>query len=495
VSDAAPERDATSALGEADTMDSGVGRASTQLDFLRQVAAAAAAPRKPFEPAQPGERFGPYEIVRRIGRGGMGAVYEALHVTLRKRVAVKVLLGDAEDDREVRARFLREGEAAARIRHPHVVDVTDVGVHDDNPFLVMEYLDGESLEERLQREGAFDPAALMPVVLPVLSAVAAAHDASVLHRDLKPANIFLARAAGGAATPKVLDFGISKLVDGQHRTGLTGTASMLGTPAYMSPEQLSDSRTVDARSDQYSLGVVLYECLTGRRPFTGESVFNLVLAVVSTTPPRPSELNPALPQGLEDVVLRAMHRDPTRRFTSVRALASALLPFADDATRARWEPDSRDALSLPPPSQDDAKPAERLLRPPEVTGVRRVRRWRGAVALGVAGVALAGVAVSRPSATVTARAPGVATSLPLAQTDAGGAPRVALPSPTTEPVIAADVPASSPDVREAVAPSAGARSPVRVPLRHRRTVADAGAAPPVSPPSPPVGTNGAPNPE
>src|SRR5262249_30187317 len=168
---------------------------------------------------------------------------------------------------EARQRFLREGEAASRIRHPHVVDVTDVGSDGNTSYLVMEFLEGEDLSGRLQRGGPLSPQEIADILLPVCAGVAAAHDEGVVHRALKPENISLARPRHGGIQPKVLDFGVSKVSGGHGSMALTGTAATFGTPYYMPPEQLRGARQADHRSDQYALGVVLYECLVGRRPF------------------------------------------------------------------------------------------------------------------------------------------------------------------------------------------------------------------------------------
>src|SRR5688500_6866466 len=186
---------------------------------------------------QPGTKFGRYSIVRRLGTGGMGAVYEGLHPTLKKRVAIKVLHRRYADSELAVARFMREGEAASRIQHPNVVDVFDVGLETGMPYLVMEYLEGESLGALIDRIGRLEPQQTADVMLPVCAAVAAAHEAGVIHRDLKPENIFLAKARLGAAEPKVLDFGISKVTGEIGQLALTGTAAFLGSPYYVSPEQ------------------------------------------------------------------------------------------------------------------------------------------------------------------------------------------------------------------------------------------------------------------
>jgi serine/threonine-protein kinase len=279
-----------------------------------------------------GTRLGSYEVIRLLGEGGMAHVCEARHVTLGKRVAVKVVrIGPGST--ATPARLVREGRAISAVRHPHIVDVFEIGEEGGVPYLVMELLDGVDLAEHLRKRGKLTIAETADLVLPIVSALGAAHDVGVVHRDLKPSNVFLARAAGGVEA-KLLDFGISKMKD--VRDDLTATAAMLGTLHYMSPEQTRAAKNADARSDQYSVGVILFECVTGAKPFDGDSTYTLMHAIVTAPAPAPSTREPSVPAAFDEVVRRAMARDPRDRFASVYEMGVALLPFASERTAARW---------------------------------------------------------------------------------------------------------------------------------------------------------------
>src|SRR6478752_5373742 len=285
----------------------------------------------------PGTVLGKYSIIRLLGAGGMGAVYEATHTEIGKKVAVKVLSPLIAAVPGARARFLREAQLTSRVRHPHIVDVADMGSDGGSTYLVMEFLHGEDLAQRLERLGPIGIEEMADIMLPVCSAVAAAHAAGITHRDLKPQNIFL-----GAGTrrvhPKVLDFGISKGNDAVTQAGtLTGTGAMIGTPYYLAPEQIMDSKSAGSASDQYALGIILYECLTGKRPYDGDNLFVVFQGIVGGTPRRPRELRPEIPPELEEVTLRAMKSDAKLRFATIEDFGRALLPFASSRARVIWE--------------------------------------------------------------------------------------------------------------------------------------------------------------
>ncbi|HEX3903931.1 MAG TPA: serine/threonine-protein kinase [Polyangia bacterium] len=290
----------------------------------------------------PGVRFGKYEIVRLLGEGGMGLVYEALHVDLKKRVAIKTLNTALAAVPEATVRFRREGEAAARIRHPNVVDVTDVGIEAGVPYLVMEYLEGQTLGHYLQGKGPLTVAETADFALPIIAAVAAGHEAGVIHRDLKPANIFLVHdRTYRESVPKVLDFGVSKLADAQgpEQQALTRTGAHLGTICYMSPEQALGAKRADARSDQYALGLILYECVTGRRAYRDDddNTFALLRRIGDNQFEPPLRVRPELPPAFADLLLRALAHQMKDRFESMSALGAAMLPFGSARAALLWE--------------------------------------------------------------------------------------------------------------------------------------------------------------
>ena len=266
------------------------------------------------------------------------------------------------------------------MRHPNIVDVFEIGEERGVPYLVMELLDGVDLAEALRRRGKMSPAETVEIILPLISALGAAHEAGIVHRDIKPSNVFLADAAGGME-PKLLDFGIAKILD--LREELTVTQALLGTLHYMSPEQTRGARNVGAHSDQYSLGVVVFECATGVRPFSGESSYDLMHTIVTAPVPAPSKHDASLPTAFDQVVLRAMSRDPRDRFRSVYHLGVALLPFATDRAASRWRAELvARASALPPEARERAASS----RPPESTlagatlseppGSTQRRAWR-----------------------------------------------------------------------------------------------------------------------
>jgi serine/threonine protein kinase len=288
----------------------------------------------------PKTSLGQYEVKGRLGSGGMGDVYDAVHTSLNKRVAIKTLRRRFLDDETVVARFLREGQLASRMRHPNIVDVTDVGMIGGLPCLVMEHLEGESLGQMIRRQGPLAVSALVDMLLPIIAAVEFAHEHGVLHRDLKPSNIFLSRAWNGEIVPKVLDFGISKLVHESAQAALTTDSAFVGTPHYASPELMRADKNADGRSDQYSMGVILYEATTGVRPFQEQSgnFVGLAMAICNGTFAPPRQVRADLPESFERVILQAMALHAQSRFSTMGGLGAALLPFATERARMIWAP-------------------------------------------------------------------------------------------------------------------------------------------------------------
>jgi eukaryotic-like serine/threonine-protein kinase len=288
-----------------------------------------------------------YVIEACIGRGAMGVVYRARHSLLKKQVALKVMSTTLLTSTEARQRFFREAQAAAAIKHAHVVDIIDVGVARGTPYLVMELLDGIDLEKQLEDQPPLTSSELVALALPLIAALSAAHEAGVVHRDLKPGNIFLARGRDGIAIPKLLDFGVSKF-SGVKAEDLTMTPldQLLGSPLYLPPEALQGARELTALSDQYSLAVVLYECITGKPPFECESLLTLLNAIAAGDFVSPRQIMPETSLAVERTILRAMSADPGQRFGHINQMGQALLVDADLRTQALWNP----SFGLPPPT-------------------------------------------------------------------------------------------------------------------------------------------------
>jgi eukaryotic-like serine/threonine-protein kinase len=281
---------------------------------------------------EPGSIFiGKYKIERVLGQGGMGVVFAATHIELADRVAIKLLHPEMAVRPDVVDRFLREAQASVRLKGEHVARISDVGRTSDGvPYIVMEHLEGCDLMTMFRSRGKLPPGEVADYILQTCEAMAEAHAQAIVHRDIKPANLFVASRPDGSPVIKVLDFGISKALDRDLQ--LTSSQAMLGTPAYMSPEQLRASRDVDTRTDVWSLGVVMYELLAGAQPFDASSFGDLVLQVV-TEPARPL-VGHDLPRGLAAVVARCLERDPRARFQSVAELAAAVAPFAMNRSAA-----------------------------------------------------------------------------------------------------------------------------------------------------------------
>ncbi len=279
-----------------------------------------------------GDMIGKYKVDRLIGSGGMGLVVAARHEQLNELVAIKLLRPKAAGDKIHAERFAREARAIIKIKSEHVVRVLDAGTTLDSgaPYIVMEYLVGRDLSQIVREEGALYPSRAADLMLQVCEAVASAHAVGVIHRDLKPSNFFVTQRADGTTLVKVLDFGISKAVgqDGVVDPNLTETQAVFGSPTYMSPEQIRSAKHVDHRSDVWSLGVGLYELLTGKLPFAADNVAGLLASIVADPPFFPRGFAPNLPQPLEDLLLACLTKDPKNRVQSVAELAFRLAPFA-----------------------------------------------------------------------------------------------------------------------------------------------------------------------
>lgn len=271
-----------------------------------------------------------YRVESILGAGGMGYVVAARHLQLNERVAIKFLLPEMDANPEIHGRFLREARAAVRVKSEHVVRVTDVGeLPTGAPYMVMEHLEGHSLSERLEANGPLPVSEAADYLLQACEAIAEAHSLGIIHRDLKPSNLFLTHRADGSTCVKVLDFGISKDTStGRLVDGLTSTQQILGSPQFMSPEQLSSSRSVDARTDIWAVGITLYQLVTGVLPFDAESIPGLCLAIVQDRPAPLAQHRPGVPSELDAVVQRCLAKERSDRFGSVAELAQALLPFA-----------------------------------------------------------------------------------------------------------------------------------------------------------------------
>ncbi len=342
---------------------------------------------------------GRYKIVRHLARGGMAEVYVAEDQLLNRIVALKVLFPELARDDAFVERFRREARSAASLNHHNIVSVYDFGGDEDSWFIVMEYVEGRTLRDIIRDEGPMDPGRSAELASEVAAALAAAHAEGIVHRDVKPANVLI---AAGTGTVKVADFGIARAANVLQ--GLTMPGTVLGTASYLSPEQAQGAE-VDHRSDIYSLGMVLYEMLTGKAPFTGDSPVAIAYQQLKATAPPPSTINPRVPRALDAVVMKAMSKDPAARQASAEEMRDELLAI----DRAVGDPDATAAIVAPvtavgestsvlagsstsvlPPVMEEHR-VERVAGapvPPEV-----YRRRRAAVLAAVALLALAIIAI------------------------------------------------------------------------------------------------------
>jgi serine/threonine-protein kinase len=442
-------------------------------------------------PLHSGDSFvSKYRIERELGAGNMGRVYLAEHLGLQQRVAIK-LMRPAGDPQAQATRFLREARICARLTSPHVAKVFDVGVSEHGPFLVMEYLVGRDLAAVLEARGPLPVSDAVEYVVQACEALAEAHAAGIVHRDIKPANLFLT-SLGGVPCVKVLDFGISKMTAGDG-IALTGETHALGSPLYMSPEQIDNAKDVDMRADLWSLGVTLYELVAGTPPFVHEHIQDLLVAIVMRAPPPLSQFRADLPAGFEAVLLQCLEKDRTRRWPNAAAMAAALAPFAPPRAAVYIEriatllgeqvAAARSTDLLPPEPPKTGLAATSPLGIASATGgavvrntlpterARATRSGRLAIMAAGAGILLAGLlAVSlyvqkrtasgstsspAPSTTTILVAPSVSTPAP----SAGDVARP-VPDPTSQPTA---TPAGSATVASTAKPRPSAPGPAARP--------------------------------
>jgi serine/threonine protein kinase len=305
---------------------------------------------------------GHFRILARIGSGAMGTVYEAVDTRLGRLVALKRLHPHIARNPLASKRFLREGRAAARIRHPHVVQVLALGNEDNAPYLAMELLEGQDLAAHLENRGRLTIEEALDYALPVIAAVSAAHDAKVIHRDLKPSNVFVGVGPGGQPWPKVVDFGVSAILETNDTSLSTTAEGMVGTVAYLPPEQARGQSTGSFAGDQYALAVLLYECVTGERPFDGSGAYEVLQAIQSARFDPPSRRSNGVPAELDAVIGRAMSRDPKGRYPSLRAFGAALLPMASDRARWSWSSELQSPMPAAPVESGPRKIASGVRR-------------------------------------------------------------------------------------------------------------------------------------
>ncbi|MBN1606579.1 MAG: protein kinase [Polyangiaceae bacterium] len=378
-----------------------------------------------------------YRLVRLLGEGGMGRVYEAQHTTIGRRFAIKCLHSEHSRNGELVARFQREAQAAGGLENENIAAVFDLGSFADGvPYLAMEYLEGEDLGRLLARTGPLPVPRATYIILQACRGLLIAHARGIIHRDLKPENLFVCRRNDGSDLVKILDFGIAKL---HADAGVTRTGATMGTPAYMSLEQARGAKEVDRRTDVYALGVILYEMLSGQKPHPGES-YSEILYHLFTQEAAPVEtLRPNLPAGLAAVVHRAMARDPGDRYPSVMELAEALAPFADRAVTplaAPALPADASAETVASPRSLSAVMASAQVSTTDLRSLRRPRRALTVGALVLLAAIVAIVLVVRiqgerqPDLSATRAAPGPSSVAPK--------PTSAQPEPSVVPVTSAE---------------------------------------------------------
>lgn len=439
---------------------------------------------------------GRYRLHEILGRGGTGVVFEASHTWTGRRVAVKLLKPEYARDVSLVRRFLQEARTAAGLDHPHVVQVLDMGNdRDGTVYLVLELLEGESLSRKLERDKVLTSQTALNLLVPVMEALTLAHEQGIIHRDLKPDNVFLKRGPNGMHVPKLLDFGMAKMIDAAWGSA-TQSGTLVGTPFYMSPEQAEGKKDQGPASDVWSMGVILYRCLSGDLPFFASTPTALLLAIVQNTPKPLRELAPSVPEPISAVVDRAITADREVRYADVRAMLKALKHAAGEAglkwpEPMRHERPSERPFDPGPPSngpeitqkivigediEDDAPP------PPQ-------RRWIGVASIGAALVIAVGLVAgalalrkSRAGEAEMAGAPNAAVANAPADEAPARLPAVAEP-PSREPTAT-----TNRQVGEASAASTGGPTAVDVPTagtgeaRQAQSASDDAQTPPQAAP-------------
>jgi serine/threonine-protein kinase len=442
---------------------------------------------------------GKYRLERIIGEGAMGLVVEAMHLDLEQHVALKFLRREALERPDIVARFSREARAAAKIQSDHVARVFDVGgTKDGAPFIVMEFLQGNDLENIVLKSGPLEVSDAADYVIQACEGLAAAHAIGVVHRDIKPANLFLTEEDGPRQI-KILDFGISKAgmgkatLDDVDTTGIN-TTNIMGSPHYMSPEQVRSTKDVDVRADIWSLGVVLYELLTGQTPFSATEVTGIILQVLYEPHRAVESFAPNVPPGVVAIIQRCLEKDPAARFQTAAELAAALVPFAPKRSRAVAERaaavSSRGsgrprADSLPPPTSGAPKVGRTTTSPVLVAATHAPAPARGKyvnVAIACAVLALAGVVVAKltrsepaPAASALA-APPSATAIANAEA-APPSPAADLTPPRSEPTSKASASAEPAPANPRAADAATTAKPRTKPTARPSSTAPGSPAP------------------
>jgi serine/threonine protein kinase len=429
-----------------------------------------------------------YRLESLLGRGGMGSVWRAEHVQLKSPVAVKLLDPAIANNEQILARFLREAQAAASLRSPHVVQIFDYGVEDGTAFIAMEMLQGQSLSDRIVAQGKLSPEETFRFLQQVLRAMGKAHEAGIVHRDLKPDNIFICHDEPEFA--KVLDFGVAKVKNGDlagSAGSRTQTGMMIGTPYYMSPEQ-TQAKDIDARADLWSIAVIAFECLTGQRPFLGESFGELVIAINTKPIPVPSQRG-VVPAGFDEWFVKATQRDRDRRFQSAREMADELAKVGGTAgAAARASVQRTQPTPAVTPTTKAAQAATPVGAPKDLqltTGSRSATSQsvgtgssRSPLVLGLVAVATlivvgagAFVALGGPRAMMKSEdEPATAVAPPIAAAPAAAAVPPPQPVQPVQPSSAATPPASAPAASAALSasPSPAARDVEPAPVERRK---------------------------